>query len=157
MTAQALLVRLTELDVHLNVAGQELGYDAPEDVLTLDLLNKMKEHKEELIAAIAGGLHRSAPEEGEAVDMVCDVLHGEPLPEAPEGVEVPAAFLLAGPTADLHRVISETWDDGELAAICGRIDDAYREGTLNDPALAALTRAVNQRAVFLQRKGGRMS
>jgi hypothetical protein len=49
VTAEALLVRLTELDVHLKAENQQLSYDAPEDVLTDDLLTEMREHKTELL------------------------------------------------------------------------------------------------------------
>ena len=48
MTAEALLMCLTELDVHLKVENQHLDYDAPVNVLTDDLLSEMREHKAEL-------------------------------------------------------------------------------------------------------------
>ena len=53
MTAEALLSRLTELDVHLEAAGQELNCDAPAGVMTDDLLTEMREHKEELLNLVA--------------------------------------------------------------------------------------------------------
>ena len=52
MTAVALLMRLTALDVRLEAADQQLSYDAPEDILTDDLLNEIREHKEELLTLL---------------------------------------------------------------------------------------------------------
>ncbi len=52
MTAEALLVCLTALDVRLEAANQQISYDAPADMLTDDLLNEIREHKEELLTLL---------------------------------------------------------------------------------------------------------
>jgi hypothetical protein len=150
MTAEALLNRLTALDVDLKTSDQQLSYDAPSDVMTLELLEEMKEHKEELILILAGDQPRSA--EPSAPEMAKEVFDGELLPEAREGVEVPAAFLLAGPTADLHGDLTKAGDDVELEHICSRINDAYKAGAMQKNTLKALTDAVSLRSVYLQRR-----
>jgi hypothetical protein len=61
MTAAALLMRLTELDVHLKVENQHLDYDAPVNVLTDDLLSEMREHKEELVDLLEDPLQTGMP------------------------------------------------------------------------------------------------
>ncbi len=52
MTAASILMRLANLDVHLEVSNQQICYDGPADALTDDLLNEMKKYKGELVGLI---------------------------------------------------------------------------------------------------------
>jgi hypothetical protein len=53
MTATGLLDELRTKGVHLTVAGEHLGVDAPKGVLTDDVRQAIRQHKQELLALLA--------------------------------------------------------------------------------------------------------
>jgi hypothetical protein len=54
MSAATLLARLQQAGVRVTLVGEQLGIDAPEGVLTPDVLAELRAAKPELIALLAG-------------------------------------------------------------------------------------------------------
>jgi hypothetical protein len=62
MNVRALLEELEHLGVELRVVGDELEYEGPEAAVTLELLERLKAHKAELMAVC--GKRETVAEEG---------------------------------------------------------------------------------------------
>ena len=53
MSVQDLLEELAALDVELRADGDHLRYEGPEEAVTPELLNRLRQHKAELIKTLA--------------------------------------------------------------------------------------------------------
>jgi hypothetical protein len=62
MNVQALIEELKGLDVELRAVGDDLEYEGPEAAVTLELLERLKAHKAELMAVC--GKRETVAEEG---------------------------------------------------------------------------------------------
>ncbi len=52
MNAEALLIEVQRMGVHLEAKSDKLRVEAPEDILTPELMVKLKAHKSELLKAL---------------------------------------------------------------------------------------------------------
>ena len=60
MNVRTMLEELERLGVELRVAGEDLEYEGPEEAITQELLERLKEHKAELIKMLVGEEHCQA-------------------------------------------------------------------------------------------------
>jgi hypothetical protein len=61
MNFQQLLLELSQRDVKLSLDGEQLDIDAPETVLTDELITALKQHKQELVQRLQQSVSRSIP------------------------------------------------------------------------------------------------
>ena len=54
MSAGAIVEELERLGVQLRVTGGDLEYEGPEEVITPELLNRLRRHKAELVRLMSG-------------------------------------------------------------------------------------------------------
>jgi hypothetical protein len=94
MTATILLDELRAKGVHLTIAGEHLGIDAPKDVLTDDVRQALRQHKQELLALLAAPapVSDAATAEPSPQEECSGQEHVSPLPPPYSGHPIGAPF-----------------------------------------------------------------
>ena len=126
MSAARLLTDLARLGIHLEVQGDDLRY-RPQSAVTLDLVDRMKASKDELIAILRPEAASTGAEVPDAVagwQAALDLLEGDP--------EIPPDVMVGLRAADVRWADDEPEGDGagddlevidvpEPCAACGGI------------------------------------